>query len=271
MADMSEFEYGEINNMPVTPKILKEHAMAAAKSTHTHELRAIKTSGNFDWREKGAVNDPKNQAQCGSCWSFATVANIEGNNFVTNGQLVSLSEQELVDCDTMDNGCNGGLPSNAYKDLIGEGMGMELESAYPYTGADGSCHAQKSLEKVFLSSWLPISSDEDQMATALVKYGPLAIGINAGPMQMYMGGIADPMFCNPAALDHGVGIVGYGEESGKKFWVIRNSWGSMWGEDGYYRIIRGKGKCGLNRMVTTAIVKPSSSKALPAPQNELYV
>lgn len=274
MADLSEAEFSEMNNMPVTKEVLKEHARAAAQATTTKELQLIgapKTS-NFDWREKGAVNDVKNQAQCGSCWAFATAQNVEGNNFVTNGELVSLSEQELVDCDTMDNGCNGGLPSNAYKDLIGEHMGLELEEQYPYTGEEGTCHAKKSLEKVFLSSWVPVSSSEDEMATALVKYGPLAIGINASPMQMYMGGIADPMFCNPAALDHGVGIVGFGEESGKQFWIIRNSWGASWGEEGYYRIVRGKGKCGLNRMVTTAVVAKNSGKlALPKPQSEMYL
>lgn len=275
MADMSEHEFGEMNNLPVTAKTLREHAEAAMKATENKMLQGALTTSNFDWRDKGAVNKPKNQQQCGSCWSFATVANIEGNNYVTNGELVSLSEQELVDCDTMDNGCNGGLPSNAYKDLIGENMGLELESEYPYTAADGTCHAKKSLEKVYLSSWLPISSSEDSMAQAVMKYGPLAIGINAGPMQLYMGGIANPMFCDPSALDHGVAIVGFGEEGGKQFWVIRNSWGESWGESGYYRIIRGKGKCGLNRMVTTAIVKPSSQRlALPGTSDvkpELYV
>lgn len=258
LADMSEMEFGDLNNLPVTAKVLKQHKEAVAQSAVSKELVLLGApkAENFDWREKGAVNDVKNQAQCGSCWSFATVANIEGNNFITNGELVSLSEQELVDCDVMDNGCNGGLPSNAYKDLIGEGMGLELEKEYPYEGEEGRCHAKKSLEKVFLSSWVPVGSDEAEMAQALMKYGPLAIGINAGPMQMYMGGIADPMFCNPAALDHGVAIVAFGKEGSKDFWVIRNSWGSFWGESGYYRIIRGKGKCGLNRMVTSAVVKP---------------
>jgi len=107
---------------------------------------------------------------------------------------------------------------------------------------------------------LPISSIETEMAAALMKYGPLAIGINAGPMQLYMGGIADPFFCNPIALDHGVVLVAFGTEYGKEFWTIRNSWGPEWGESGYYRIIRGKGKCGLNRMVTTALVAPSTEK-----------
>merc|ERR1712034_181562 len=94
----------------------------------------------------------------------------------------------------------------------------------------------------------------DQIAAAAVKYGPLAIGINAGPMQLYSGGIAHPSksACSPKKLDHGVAIVGFGVESGTKFWVIRNSWGASWGEKGYYRIVRGAGACGLNTMVTTA-------------------
>jgi len=101
------------------------------------------------------------------------------------------------------------------------------------------------------------------MAMALMKYGPLAIGINAGPMQMYFGCIADPWMCNPMALDHGVTIVAFGEEGSKPYWVIKNSWGSSWGEDGYYRIIRGKGKCGLNRMVAAPVVaKFESDKQL---------
>merc|ERR1719473_332914 len=137
--------------------------------------------GSFDWREKGAVNDVKNQGQCGSCWSFATVANIEGVNFMKTKNLVSLSEQELVDCDkkTGNEGCSGGLPTNAFKDMIENKIGLELESDYPYQGADGKCLATAAKEKVFITNFTTISTDEDQMAAALMKYGPLSIGINA--------------------------------------------------------------------------------------------
>merc|ERR1711979_180689 len=207
----------------------------------------------FDWCEKGAVNPVKNQQQCGSCWAFATVANIEGAGFAANKKLLSLSEQELVDCDTKtgDQGCSGGLPSNAYKDMIQSNLGLELESAYPYEAKNGQCKAQASSEKAFISGYQSVSTDEDQIAAALVKYGPLAIGINAGPMQFYHGGIASPwrILCNPKSLDHGVALVGFGAQTSKKYWIIRNSWGPTWGEGGYYRIIRGKGACGLNTMV----------------------
>merc|ERR1711865_852766 len=152
---------------------------------------------SFDWRSKGGVNPVKNQGGCGSCWAFATVDNIEGAGFVSTGKLLSLSEQELVDCDRTgtkggDAGCKGGLPSNAYKYMISNKLGL--------------------------------------------KYGTLAIGINAGPMQLYFGGIMDlPKFlCNPASLDHGVAIVGFGSTP-KPYWIIRNSWGASWGEKGYLR------------------------------------
>merc|ERR1711988_1731870 len=130
----------------------------------------------------------------------------------------------------------------------------EAEGKYPYTARDGKCHDQKADELVFISAWKQIASDEDQMAAALVQYGPISIGINAGPMQWYHGGVANPwsILCNPKSLDHGVAIVGFGVDAAKKYWTIRNSWGESWGEKGYYRIIRGVGKCGLNTMVGTA-------------------
>merc|ERR1712151_1086402 len=138
--------------------------------------------------------------------------------------------------------------------MIQDGVGLELESNYPHTAHDGSCKASKSKEIAFISGWQSVSTDEDQIAAALIKYGPLAIGINAGPMQFYHGGVAHPwsILCNPKSLDHGVAIVGFGVDSGKKYWIIRNSWGASWGEKGYYRIVRGVGACGLNTMVTSA-------------------
>jgi len=195
-------------------------------------------------------------------------------NFLKTKQLVSLSEQELVDCDKQkggDEGCQGGLPANAYKDMIANKIGLELESDYPYVAKDGQCAAAQAKVKVFISNWTQISQDEDQIAAALVQYGPLAIGINAGPMQWYSGGVAKPLkiLCNPSKLDHGVAIVGFGEDSGSKYWIIRNSWGETWGEKGYYRIERGTGACGLNTMVTTAMM--GNSVEAPRPVDTIVV
>jgi len=249
-ADLTGDEFAQRNGF-------KPELMSEVSTLKLAEPLNTSLPDNFDWVEKGAVNPVKNQGTCGSCWAFATVANIEGAGFVENKKLLSLSEQELVDCDkkTGDVGCQGGLPSNAYKDMIQNKIGLELETAYPYTGKDGQqCTATASAEKAFIKDFVTISTDEDQIAAALMKYGPLAIGINAGPMQWYFGGVAHPwsFLCNPKKLDHGVAIVGFGVDSGKKYWKIRNSWGATWGEKGYYRIVRGTGACGLNTMVTSA-------------------
>lgn len=265
-ADIENERFTDRNTLSVTPATLKAHKENAVDV----KVNAAALPTSFDWISKGAVTGVKNQEQCGSCWAFATVASIEGSNFLTNKSLISLAEQELVDCDKNDNGCGGGLPSNAYKDLIDNKMGLELESDYTYTARDGSCQAKASLEKVFIASWKQISSDEDTIAQALMQSGPLAIGINAQWMQMYSGGVSDPLICNPQALDHGVTIVSFGEDSGKKWWRIKNSWGSGWGEKGYYRIVRGKGKCGVNRMVTS-VQASKSLAALPAPTDALFV
>jgi len=163
---------------------------------------------------------------------------------------------------TGDQGCQGGLPSNAYKDMIQSKLGLELESDYPYEARNGQCHVTASKEKISISDWKKISTDEDQIAAALAQFGPLAIGINAGPMQFYSGGVANPRSCDPKGLDHGVAIVGFGVEAGQKYWKIRNSWGPSWGEKGYYRIVRGSGKCGLNTLVTTAIIGSSAAEII---------
>lgn len=208
-----------------------------------------KTIGSsFDWVSKGAVNPIKNQGSCGSCWAFSTVANLEGVAFVTGGTLPNLSEQYLVDCDTSDDGCNGGLPSRAFM-WIAKNGGIVSEKSYPYRGTKGTCHQEPKIVKD--TSYLKISSNEDQIAQALVKYGPLSIAVDATPFQWYSGGILDSWFCSKTRIDHGVNIVGYGSGASEYF-KVRNSWGSSWGEEGYIRIIRGKCMCALCTTVTTA-------------------
>ena len=161
-------------------------------------------------------------------------------------------------------GCNGGLPSQAMQYVINVG-GIESERSYPYEGMDENCkYKGKSVptKKIAakISNYTSVSTDEDQIAAFLVKYGPVSIGINANPMMFYSGGVADPKNCDPTKLDHGVLIVGYGvvndgsPQNGVKYWIIKNSWGTEWGENGYYRIVRGKGACGLNTMVYHSIV-----------------
>lgn len=227
------------------------------------ELDISSLPSSFDWRDKGAVNEVKDQGHCGSCWAFAAVCNIEGAAFVhgifngTNGttkQLLSLSEQELVDCSTTFNsGCDGGNSGEAFSDMIDKQIGLEEDYDYPYHHSVGKCQINKTREQVFVGGWKKIKPDEDQIAAALIQYAPLAISINATLLQFYHHGILTPTeeTCNPKKKDHGVNIVGFGTDAGVDYWTVRNSWNHLWGEKGYFRIIRGRNACGLKGYVVT--------------------
>jgi len=218
---------------------------------------------NFDWTGQGAVTPVKNQEQCGSCWAFSTIANIEGVHFLAKQKLVSLSEQQLVSCSTTDYGCEGGWPFWALTDMLASPYNgrIDTEKGFPYVSGDGDngvCKFGTSDVGASITAYKSYCTEqtavcqETEMQQLLVTYGPLSVCLDAGPMQYYQGGIDNPTDCDPDAIDHCVTIVGYGVQSGTPFWRIKNSWGTDWGENGFYRLIRGTGACGINKVITIA-------------------
>lgn len=210
---------------------------------------------SWDWREKGVVSRVKDQKACGSCWAFSAIGNIESMYAMKTNKSQEFSEQQLVDCDTVDKGCNGGLMEDAFKYL--ENSGVETETDYVYTAQNGNCKFDGSKIQAKVTGYhYAGTEDEEQIKQLLFENGPFAIALNAGTLQFYSRGIYDPfLFCSPKSINHGVLLVGYGVDGkGKKYWIVKNSWGEKWGENGYFRIIRGKGKCGVNTYVITAEV-----------------
>ena len=211
---------------------------------------------SWNWIDQGVLGPIKDQGYCGSCWAFSTMGNIEALNTMKTKEYVALSEQQLVDCDTeVDMGCDGGLMEYAFQYLIDNGC-MSQED-YPYVGYDDTCKYDKDKVVVRIKDWKMLETqDEGEIKEFLYDNGPLAIAINADPFQYYTEGIIDEdeWSCDPEGLNHGVVLVGYGSENGVDFWIIRNSWGDYWGEQGYCRVARGKGTCGVNTYVTTAVL-----------------
>lgn len=216
---------------------------------------------SFDWVAKGAVNPVKDQGQCGSCWSFSTVCNLEGTGFLSSNRLVSLSEQNIMDCDKTCYSCNGGLPSLALT-WSSQNGGVASEALYPYKAHDESC---KNIGKLAHNKgYIKISQDEDKIAQALVQYGPLSIAVDATPFQTYHGGVMNNPSCSKTKIDHAVNIVGYGSTT-IQYWKIRNSWSASWGEAGYIRVSRGDCTCALCTTVVTATGVTISASPSPTP------
>ncbi|XP_037072121.1 procathepsin L-like [Pollicipes pollicipes] len=219
--------------------------MGSSQPHETHQPTGKQAPSSMDWRQYGVVTGVKDQGQCGSCWSFSATGSLEGAWALSGRQLVSLSEQQLVDCSRAygNQGCNGGLMDAAFR-YIRDNGGIESESAYPYTARDGSCRASGS-NVASLSSWVDIpSGSESSLLDAAGGVGPVSVAIDAShqSFQLYSGGIYNEPRCSSRQLDHGVLVVGYG--SG--FWLVKNSWGSRWGQGGYIMMTRnGSNQCGI--------------------------
>jgi cathepsin L len=256
-----------------------DNYVSGASFTHTApNMRAGRNlaSSGIDWREHGAVTPVKDQGQCGSCWSFSTTGAIEGAHYLATGELVSLSEQQLLNC--VHEGsvtCNtGGLMDWGFEYAIKVG-GLVTESAMPYKnkygGSFGTCPYKESYNagtNVFaasISSYADVATNNEAALASALDHQPVSIAIDASDrsFQFYKSGVYDPSSCcengrcTMSDLDHGVLAVGYGtdETTGEEYWLVKNSWSASWGDKGYVKMIKGKGsKCGVATAASYPIV-----------------
>ncbi|KAM4618426.1 pro-cathepsin H [Polymixia lowei] len=206
---------------------------------------------SVDWRKKGHyLTDVKNQGVCGSCWTFSTTGCLESVIAITTGKLQQLSEQQLVDCAQAFNnhGCNGGLPSQAFEYIL-YNNGLMTEHDYPYRGVGGICKYNPQLAAAFVKAVMNITAyDEMGMVDAVATRNPVSLAFEVtSDFMHYQQGVYSSTRCHNTTdkVNHAVLAVGYGEENGTPYWIVKNSWGPLWGIKGYFRIERGKNMCGL--------------------------
>jgi cathepsin L len=235
--------------------------MAPTNSTRNtfKSTPSFKAAENVDWREKGAVTPVKNQGQCGSCWSFSATGSLEGQHFLKDGQLVSLSEQNLMDCSTAEgnHGCKGGLMDKAFEYII-KNRGIDTEQSYPYQAHDERCRFRTANVGATMSSFRDIEhGDVNALMEAIQTIGPISVAMDASrpAFHAYKRGVYSDRTCSSKKLDHGVLAVGFGTYEGTPYFLVKNSWGPMWGMEGYFMIERSEeNMCGLATQASYPIV-----------------
>lgn len=216
------------------------------------EYEATALPQSVNWTEHGVVTPVKDQGQCGSCWAFSTTGSTESAWSISKKESVSLSEQQLVDCSGAEGnqGCNGGLMDYGFQYII-DNHGITMESNYPYTAKDGTCNKQKASNvAVTLSGFKDVPTNSELALMTAVAQQPVSVAVEADQsiFQLYSGGVVTGS-CG-TNLDHGVLVVGYGTLNNQDYWLVKNSWGADWGQNGYILLGRGakyseKGQCGI--------------------------
>jgi len=262
--DLTPIEFKK--NLGFVPREHMGHTELAPSAPRAASYCGTTNSTDCNYATLGAVTPVKDQGQCGSCWAFSATEAIESSWWFSGHPLPVLSPQEIVDCDKVDGGCNGGDTPTAYEFVQKEG-GLESESDYPYTARDGSCKFDQSkvVAKITGYKWaIPAcntaathtcdNQDEAGLWTFVQNSGPVSICVDAEPWQTYRSGIFSSSTCLHGYydLDHCVHLTGFGVESGTKYWLVKNSWGVSWGEKGYIRLEYGKNICGVADECTIA-------------------